>query len=64
MQSAYGEYCRDLTAAAASWNELLTSDLPALNGMLAKDQLSALPATPITLPMTCPAGGPVLASGK
>jgi photosystem II stability/assembly factor-like uncharacterized protein len=64
MQSAYGEYCRDLTAAAASWNELLTSDLPALNGMLAKDQLSALPATAITLPVSCPAGGPVLASGK
>ena len=49
METAYGDYCRDLTAAIASWNEVIGKDIPGLNEQLAGQKLSALPAAPIKL---------------
>ncbi|HEY2015479.1 MAG TPA: hypothetical protein VGH38_18365, partial [Bryobacteraceae bacterium] len=50
MQTAYEDYCRDLTAAATSWNELIRTDLPAVNAELSKQRLAPLPAAPLAMP--------------
>jgi photosystem II stability/assembly factor-like uncharacterized protein len=50
MQSAYEGYCKELTTAAQSWNELIKNDLPGLNGELAKQNVGALGASPVTVP--------------
>ena len=56
MQSAYGDYCRGLLTVAASWNDLIQHDLPAVNEKLSKQKLSALPASAIAPPTVCPSG--------
>jgi photosystem II stability/assembly factor-like uncharacterized protein len=48
MESTLNDYTHDLQTDVTAWNALLRTDLPALNNMLAKQKLSALPATPIT----------------
>jgi hypothetical protein len=53
MESAYNDYCHDLLTATASWNELVKDELPSLNEQLAKQKLSALPATEIASPAKC-----------
>ena len=53
MQGAFSDYCRDLTAATTSWNELVTTELPALNQQLSAQKLSALPAAGISAVTTC-----------
>ncbi len=53
MQTAYTEYCRDLTNTVKSWNELLQHDLPTVNEALAKQRLAALPSTPLAAPASC-----------
>jgi len=53
MESSFGDYCKDLAETVKSWNDLLTNDLPALNALLAKDRLSALPAAPGNVPSDC-----------
>ncbi|MBZ5620300.1 MAG: hypothetical protein LAQ69_16465 [Acidobacteriia bacterium] len=50
MQAAYEGYCRDLATAAQGWNELMKTDLANLNGELAKQNLGAVPAAPLTIP--------------
>jgi photosystem II stability/assembly factor-like uncharacterized protein len=45
MQSAYDEYCRDLTSAVESWNKLMKDELPGVNGDLEKQGVGPL-ATP------------------
>ncbi|HXS95873.1 MAG TPA: hypothetical protein VN736_14810 [Candidatus Limnocylindrales bacterium] len=50
MQSAYEGYCKELATAAQSWNELLKTDLPALNAELTKAGLSPAPAAPVAPP--------------
>jgi hypothetical protein len=47
MESSFNDYSHDLQTDITAWNDLLKSDLPALNDMLAKQKLSALPAAPI-----------------
>ncbi|HEV2385714.1 MAG TPA: hypothetical protein VGS20_00525 [Candidatus Acidoferrales bacterium] len=48
MQTAYGDYCRDLTTLAADWSDLKTKDLAALNAELAGLHLEpvAVPGAP------------------
>jgi hypothetical protein len=48
METAYNDHCHDLVAVTAGWNDLVRDDLPSLNDKLAKQKLSALPASPIT----------------
>ncbi len=54
METAYGDYCRDLTTVANNWNELLKSDLANVNDQLAKQRLAALPAIPVSMRIACP----------
>jgi photosystem II stability/assembly factor-like uncharacterized protein len=53
METAYQDYCRDLTNVANDWNDLLKANLPALNGALANGRLAALPASPLRLQFSC-----------
>ncbi len=50
MQTAYEDYCRDLTGLATRWNELVQGDLPKVNQQLAAQRLAALPASPAAAP--------------
>ena len=50
MQTAYEEYCRDLTTAVQNWNELIKGDLAGLNGELAKQNVGPLPASVLAVP--------------
>jgi photosystem II stability/assembly factor-like uncharacterized protein len=51
MQAAYEGYCRDLTVATQAWNELVKTDLPAVNAELTKQNLTRLTATPLSPPV-------------
>src|SRR5713101_6092929 len=44
--AAYRRLCKGLNEALGSWQELKNKDVAALNALLAKDNLSALPGTP------------------
>ena len=50
MQTAYEGYCRDLATAAQQWNELMKTDLAALNEELAKQKVGAAPAATLPVP--------------
>ncbi len=50
MQSAYEGYCRDLTTAAQSWNDLMKTDLANLNGELEKQKVGAVSPAPLPVP--------------
>lgn len=50
MTIAYQDYCKDLTTVAAGWNDLLKTDLPAVNTELSKQHLGPLTAKPINAP--------------
>ena len=50
MQAAYEGYCKELATAAQNWNDLLKTDLPALNAELTKAGLSPVPAAPVAPP--------------
>ncbi|HEX4065508.1 MAG TPA: glycoside hydrolase [Acidobacteriaceae bacterium] len=50
MNGTFHDYCSDLTTLTTAWNDLVTSDLPALNQKLASQQLSQLPAAKIDPP--------------
>jgi photosystem II stability/assembly factor-like uncharacterized protein len=51
MQAAYEGYCRDLAAATQTWNDLVKTDLPAVNAELAKQNLGRLSAAPLSAPV-------------
>ncbi len=53
MMTAYQDYCRDLTTVANSWNDLLKTNLAAVNDALAKGRLAALAATPLRVQFAC-----------
>jgi photosystem II stability/assembly factor-like uncharacterized protein len=53
MQRAYASYCHEMVSVGASWNDLVTKDLPALNDKLAAQKVSALPASVIAVPTQC-----------
>jgi hypothetical protein len=44
--AAYRRLCKGLDEALGSWQELKNKDVPALNALLAKDNLTALPDAP------------------
>ncbi len=50
MQTAFEGYCRDLATAAQQWNELMKTDLAALNEELAKQKIGAAPAATLPVP--------------
>jgi photosystem II stability/assembly factor-like uncharacterized protein len=50
LNTAYQDYCKDLTTVAAGWNDLLKTDLPALNAELSKQHLGPLSAQTINAP--------------
>jgi hypothetical protein len=50
MDTAYDGYCKDLATAAQGWNDLLKTDLPAVNAELTKQNLPQLSASPLPLP--------------
>jgi len=50
MQTAYEDYCKDLATTVAGWNELIKTDLPGVNGELAKQRLAPLPGTVLAAP--------------
>jgi len=50
MQTAFDDYCHDLTTVATSWNDLLKTGLPPVNEELSKQHLPALAATPLNAP--------------
>jgi len=43
MQTAYHDYCSDLTKLAQQWSDLMKQDLPAVNTQLTGLHLPALP---------------------
>ena len=53
MESAYNDYCRDLKTTATNWNALVKGDLVTLNAQLAKQKLSTLSASEISVPGQC-----------
>jgi photosystem II stability/assembly factor-like uncharacterized protein len=53
MESTYNDYCRDLTKATGEWNDLVRGDMVTLNDGLAKQKLSGLPATTVSMPVQC-----------
>jgi len=53
MQTAFEDYCNDLTAVANRWNELLKTDVPKVNDSLTKLNMAALTATALTPPASC-----------
>ncbi len=53
METAFHDACHDLVSVDTQWNDLLTKDLPALNELLAKGKISALPAGSVTAPTQC-----------
>jgi hypothetical protein len=53
MESAYNDYCRDLSIVIESWNQLLKNDLPPLNKKLEEQKLSAIPAVAINASTPC-----------
>ncbi len=50
MESAYEQYCKELTSAVESWNTLIKNELPAVNGELAKQGVGPLAATALPAP--------------
>ncbi len=50
METAYEDYCRDLTGLATRWNELIEGDLTKVNQQLATQRLAVLPASVATVP--------------
>jgi hypothetical protein len=50
MRSAYEGYCKEFSAAVETWNELIKTDLPSVNGDLAVRNQAALSAQPLTVP--------------
>ncbi len=53
MQTAYQDYCHDLTTTVTNWNDLIKSDLPSVNDQLAKQRLAPLAASPLTFQGSC-----------
>ena len=53
MQTAFEDYCNDLTTVANKWNDLLKTDLPKVNDSLTKVKMSALTASPLSPPASC-----------
>ncbi len=53
MTAAWASSCKDLRAAATSWQAVVARDLPTLNGVLAKDGIKpvAPPKTAVTVPI-------------
>jgi hypothetical protein len=46
MNTAYHDYCQDLTKLAQQWSDLMKQDLPAVNTQLTAQKLQPLSATP------------------
>jgi photosystem II stability/assembly factor-like uncharacterized protein len=61
MESAYGDYCHDLTRLVADWNALLTTDLQKLNAALESKHAEALSDPPEVQPPACQIGSRRLA---
>jgi photosystem II stability/assembly factor-like uncharacterized protein len=55
MTTAYGDYCRDLTAAVAQWEDLKRSRLPAVNAATGP-KAPPIPPPPSLSAPTCAAG--------
>ncbi len=53
MEGAYRDYCRDLVTVTASWNDLVKTDLPAVNEELAKRKLPGLAGAAISARTHC-----------
>jgi hypothetical protein len=53
MQTAYTDYCHDVSTTVQSWNELIQNDLTALNDQLRKQSIAPLAASPLTVPAAC-----------
>ncbi len=56
MQTAYHDYCQDLTKVAQQWSDLMKQDVPATNAQLTQQKLEPLPMGTVNL--TVPACGP------
>jgi len=54
MQTAYADYCHDLTKLVNSWNALMTSDLKKLNAALQNEHAQALSDPPNVQVPVCP----------
>lgn len=53
MQTAYSDYCRDLTKLVTDWNALLNTDLPKLNAELQSQHSQGLSDPPDVPPPAC-----------
>ena len=54
MQTAYADYCHDLTKLVNNWSALMTSDLQKLNAALQNEHAQALSDPPNVQPPVCP----------
>jgi len=50
MESAYQQYCKELSSAVESWNALIKNELPGVNGELEKQGVGPLAAAPLQAP--------------
>jgi hypothetical protein len=50
MQTAYEGYCRELSTVAQNWNELMKTELAAVNAELAKQALAPIVPVPVPTP--------------
>lgn len=53
METAYSDYCHDLTTVVSQWNDLMTKDVPALNAQLGKAEGEELPDPPTATAPGC-----------
>jgi len=53
MMSVFHDYCKDLLTITTGWNDVLKTDLPALNAELEKQKLSGLPAAELKHSTAC-----------
>jgi photosystem II stability/assembly factor-like uncharacterized protein len=53
MQTAYSDYCRDLTTTVQSWNELMQGDLTGLNDQLRKQGMTPVSGSALVVPAAC-----------
>jgi len=51
--SVFHDYCKDLLTITTGWNDVLKTDLPALNAELEKQKLSGLPAAELKHSTAC-----------
>lgn len=53
MTSVFHDYCKDVSTVITQWNDVLKTDLPALNAQLEKQKLSGLPAAELKPSNAC-----------